>query len=626
MTEFPDNDAVSLDALRARRLRQISIFVAVGLAVAMAGYLADRNWLIFGLLLLGMGLLLLCHRLSRSGRIHLANIVFLYGLTTLVALLMWVSEGMKDVALLGFPALLVLAGLLVRTRALFTLLAAMLVYLVALTLATDVFHWRSNGYTSPPLEQMRDVLTILTVSGFAVWLISSDLQKMLTRLEAQIARYRESQAELTYLSQHDNLTGLANRTLGRERIERAIATARRQQRRVALLFVDLDNFKSINDSLGHAAGDEFLRQVAQRLLTAVRASDIVARQGGDEFVLGLTDVGDVADASSVASAALQRMEGKFSIRDTEVSSSCSIGIAVFPEDGDDYESLLRKADTAMYRAKEAGRNLARFFDAGMQDELQHKLQLIASLRQALVAQELVLHYQPVVDLRSGRLVGAEALLRWQHPTQGLQLPGHFITAAERSGLIVEMGAWVLEAACRDAARWQRPDQAMVVAVNLSPVQFRRGNLDEVVERALRESGLPGCCLELEITESTLVDDTERFVQSLHRLKALGVSIAIDDFGTGYSNLGYLQRFAVDKLKIDQTFVRAMAQGAQQHALVAAIVQMAKALNLTCHAEGIEDDAVREALRALGCELGQGYWFARPQTLAAFEAGLPIPAP
>jgi diguanylate cyclase len=626
MTELPENDAESLDALRARRLLQISILVAVGLSVAMVGYFADRNWLIFSLLMLGMGLLLLCHWLSRRGRVHLANIYFLYGLASLVGLLMWVSEGMKDVALLGFPALLVLAGLLVQARALFTLLAAMLVYLVALTLATDVFHWRNNGYTSPPLEQMRDVLTILTVSGFAVWLISSDLQKLLIRLQAQIARYQESQAELTYLSQHDNLTGLANRTLGRERIERAIAAARRQQRRVALLFVDLDNFKSINDSLGHAAGDEFLRQVAQRLLTAVRASDVVARQGGDEFVLGLTDVGDVADASSVATAALQRMEGMFSIRDTEVSSSCSIGIAIFPEDGEDYESLLRKADTAMYRAKEAGRNLARFFDAGMQDELQHKLQLVASLRQALAAQELVLHYQPVVELSSGRLVGAEALLRWQHPTQGLLLPGHFIPAAERSGLIVDMGAWVLEAACRDAARWQRPDQAVVVAVNLSPVQFRRGNLDEVVERALRESGLPGCCLELEITESTLVDDTDRFVQSLHRLKTLGVSIAIDDFGTGYSNLGYLQRFAVDKLKIDQTFVRAMAEGAPQHALVAAIVQMAKALNLTCHAEGIEDAAVRDALRALGCELGQGYWFARPQTLAAFEATLPIQEP
>jgi diguanylate cyclase len=626
VTELPDNDTVSLDALRARRLFQISSLVAIGLSIALVGYLLDRNWLIASLLAPGIGVMLICQLLTHRGRIDLATTLFLYALALLVALLMWVSEGIQDVALLGFPALLIMAGLLVRARAFFLLLAAMVVYLVVLTLATEVFHWRSNGYRSPPLEQLRDVLTILSVSGLAVWLILSDLQKALSRLQVQIASYRESQAQLTYLSQHDNLTGLANRTLGRERIERAIAAARRQQRRVALLFVDLDNFKSINDSLGHAAGDEFLRQVAQRLLGVVRASDIVARQGGDEFVLGLTDVGDVADASSVATAALQRMEGLFPIRDTEVSSSCSIGIAIFPEDGDDYEALLRKADTAMYRAKEAGRNLVRFYDDGMQDDLQHKLQLVAQLRQAVSAQELVLHYQPVVELASGRLVGAEALLRWQHPTQGLLLPGHFIGAAERSGLIVEMGAWVLEAACRDAARWQRPDQAVVVAVNLSPVQFRRGNLDEVVERALQKSGLPGCCLELEITESTLVDDTERFVQSLRRLKALGVSIAIDDFGTGYSNLAYLQRFAVDKLKIDQTFVRAMGEGAPQHALVAAIVQMAKALNLTCHAEGIEDEAVRDALRALGCELGQGYWFSRPQSLAAFEATLPIQAP
>lgn len=626
MTESLDTDAVSIDALRARRLFQISSLVAVGLSVAIVGYLVDSNWLILSLLLPGAGVMLLCQWLSRRGRIDYASNLFLFTLTVLVASLMWMSEGIKDVALLGFPALLIMAGLLVRARSFFLLLVAMVVYLVVLTLATEVFHWRSNGYISPPLEQLRDVLTILGVSGVAVWLILSDLQKALARLQTQIASYRESQAQLTYLSQHDNLTGLANRTLGRERMERAIAVAQRQGRRVALLFVDLDNFKTINDSLGHAAGDEFLRQVAQRLLAAVRASDIVARQGGDEFVLGLTDVGGASDASAAASAALQRMDGLFEIRDTQVSSSCSIGIAIFPEDGDDYETLLRKADAAMYRAKEAGRNLARFYDVAMQDDLQHKLQLVASLRQALVAQELVLHYQPVVDLVTGRLVGAEALLRWQHPTQGLLLPGQFIAAAERSGLIVDMGAWVLEAACRDAARWQQPGQAVVVAVNLSPVQFRRGNLEEVVERALRQSGLPGSCLELEITESTLVDDTERFVQSLSRLKALGVSIAIDDFGTGYSNLGYLQRFAVDKLKIDQTFVRAMGEGVQQHALVAAIVQMAKALRLTCHAEGIEDESVRDALLALGCELGQGYWFARPQTLLAFEATLPVRAP
>jgi diguanylate cyclase len=626
MTEPLDTEAVSIDALRARRLFQISSVVAVGLSVAILGYLVDRNWLILSLLLAGVGMMVVCLWLSRRGQIDMATTLFLYSLSTVVAMLMWVAEGIKDVALLGFPALLIMAGMLVRARSFFVLLAAMVGYLVLLTLATEVFHWRSNGYVSPPLEQLRDVLTILAVSGFAVWLILSDLQKALARLQVQIANYRESQAQLTYLSQHDSLTGLANRSLGRERIERAMAAARRQQRRVALLFVDLDNFKTINDSLGHAAGDEFLRQVAQRLLSAVRASDIVARHGGDEFVLGLTDVGDASDASAAAAAALQRMDGLFEIRDTQVSSSCSIGIAMFPEDGDDYEALLRKADAAMYRAKEAGRNLARFFDAAMQDDLQHKLQLVASLRQALFAHELVLHYQPVIALATGRLVGAEALLRWQHPTQGLLLPGQFIAAAERSGLIVDMGAWVLEAACRDAARWQQPGQAVVVAVNLSPVQFRRGNLEEVVERALRLSGLPGNCLELEITESTLVDDTERFVQSLRRLKAMGVSIAIDDFGTGYSNLGYLQRFAVDKLKIDQTFVRAMGEGPQQHALVAAVVQMAKALQLTCHAEGIEDEAVRDALRALGCELGQGYWFARPQTLLAFEAALPVRTP
>ena len=617
MTELPDIDAESLDALRARRLLQISILVAVGLSVAMVGYFADHNWLIFSLLMLGVGLLLLCHWLSRRGRVHLANIFFLYGLTSLVGLLMWVSEGMKDVALLGFPALLVLAGLLVRTGALFTLLAAMLVYLVALTLATDVFHWRSNGYTSPPLEQMRDVLTILTVSGLAVWLISSDLQKLLTRLEAQITRYRESQAELTYLSQHDNLTGLANRTLGRERIERAIAVARRQQRRVALLFVDLDNFKSINDSLGHAAGDEFLRQVAQRLLTAVRASDVVARQGGDEFVLGLTDVGDVADASAVATAALQRMEGMFSIRDTEVSSSCSIGIAVFPEDGEDYESLLRKADTAMYRAKEAGRNLARFFDAGMQDDLQHKLQLVASLRQALVRAGVGVALPAGGGSEQRAFGGGRGPVAVAAPDAGIAVAGalhcrgrafRFDCRHGRLGVGGGLPRCGALAARRTKPWWWRSTCRLCSFAVATWMRWWSGHCGSPVCRDAAWSWkLPsprwwtipnGLCSPCSASKHWVCP-----------LPSTTLVPATPTWGI-CSDLQWTSSRSTKRLSERWRRVHSNMR------LVAAIVQMAKALNLTCHAEGIEDEAVRDALRALGCELGQGYWFARPQTLAS----------
>ena len=623
MDELADQDPHVIAPARARRLRQISGLVFVGLFIATIGYVVDGNWVIASLLIPGMGLMLLCLWLNHRGKTGIANLLFLFSLTTVVCALMWTSEGIKDVALLSFPALLIMAGLLVQARAFFVLLGYMVAYLVFLTLATEVFHWRATGYVSPPMEQLRDVLTILLVSGMAIWLILSDLQKALLNLQLQIARYRESQEQLTYLSQHDSLTGLANRGLGRERLERAIEVARRQQRRVGLLFVDLDNFKVINDSLGHAAGDDFLKQVATRLNHAIRKSDIVARHGGDEFVIGLTDMDDVAEVSAVATSVLSRMEAVFTLKDTEVSTSCSIGIALFPDDSDDYETLMRQADVAMYRAKESGRNAFRFFDAAMQADLQHNLQLVASLRIALAREEFVLHYQPVFDLGTGALVGAEALIRWQHPEQGLLMPGHFIAAAERSGVIVEMGEWVLAQACLQAAQWQQAGVPLVMAVNLSPVQFRRGNVEQVVEDALLHSGLPGHCLELEITESTLIEDTERFVVSLQRLKALGVSIAIDDFGTGYSNLGYLQRFAVHKLKIDQSFVKGMLDSEPQHAMVAAIVQMAKGLRLVSHAEGIEEERIRDALCALGCEQGQGYWFARPEPAEAFGQRLPL---
>ena len=617
MNEPAAQDPDSIAQLRARRLRQISGLVFAGLSLATTSYVLDRNWSIVWLLLPGMGLMLLCLWLSHRGRTDIANLLFLFSLTSVVCALTWVSEGIKDVALLSFPALLIMAGLLVPTRVFFVLLGSMVAYLVFLTVATEVLHWRSTGYVSPPHEQLRDVLTILVVSGLAIWLILSDLQKALASLQLQILRYRESQEQLTYLSQHDGLTGLANRSLGRERLERAIAMARRQDRRVAVLFVDLDNFKVINDSLGHAAGDDFLKQVAARLNQTLRKADVVARHGGDEFVIGLSEAGQADDVARVAAGLLARMEEPFTLKDTEVSTSCSIGIALFPDDGGDYETLMRQADVAMYRAKESGRNAFRFFDAGMQADLQHNLQLVASLRIALAREEFVLHYQPVFDLHTGGLVGAEALIRWQHPEQGLLMPGHFIAAAEKAGVIVEMGEWVLLQACQQAAQWQRAGAPLVLAVNLSPVQFRRGNVEQVVEEALRRSGLPGHCLELEITESTLIEDTERFVVSLQRLKALGVSIAIDDFGTGYSNLGYLQRFAVHKLKIDQSFVKGMLDSEPQHAMVAAIVQMAKGLRLVSHAEGIEEERIRDALRALGCEQGQGYWFARPEPADAF---------
>jgi predicted signal transduction protein with EAL and GGDEF domain len=334
-------------------------------------------------------------------------------------------------------------------------------------------------------------------------------------------------------------------------------------------------------------------------------------------------VTDPSAVGKIASTVLHEIAQPMSIGGTEIAASCSIGVALYPADAADYENLLRLADIAMYQAKQAGRNAFQFYDAVLHTTNQTNLHLVASIRQGLAQSEFVVHYQPVFDLANGQLVGAEALVRWQHPELGLIAPIHFIGAAEKSGLIVEMGERVLNMACAQMARWNLALAALgsaplVVAVNLSPVQFRRGAVEAVVEAALQHSGLPAACLEMEITESTLVEDDARFLVALQRIKALGVAIAIDDFGTGYSNLAYLQRFAVDKLKIDQSFVKAMLQGPQQRAIVSTVVHMAQSLNLVAHAEGIESAGARQALQELGCTLGQGYFFARPLPPAEFE--------
>ena len=624
----PDADEL---ALRSRRLVQISSLTMAGLAIVALRAILLEKWSDAAIMGAGITTMLLCQSMNRRGATGAANLLLVFALTAMVSLLMWNGEGLRDSALLTFPAVMISAGLLTKPAHVVRLLLVMLA-VIALLLVSTLYGLRLDTRPDALANRAMDTTVILLISGFAVWVMVGDLHKALGRLNVQIAQYEQSQKDLTHLSQHDALTQLPNRLLGRSRIEQAIAHARRDGTQMALLFVDLDNFKAINDSLGHTAGDDFLRQVAQRLRDTVRQSDVVARQGGDEFLIGITDVTQSDLISAVADKVLSRMGERFVVRGTEVSSSCSIGIAVFPRNGTDFETLLRNADISVYHAKDAGRNLYRFHDASMNTRMQENLQLVAGLRTALARQEFVLHYQPVVDIHTGRLVAAEALLRWRSADGSLVPPGLFIPAAEQSGLIVEIGEWVVREACRQMLAWRQAGHAhFVMAVNLSPVQFRRGTLESVIRDALNESGLPPDSLELEVTESTLIQDSEKFILALQGLKSLGIRISIDDFGTGYSNLSYLQRFSIDKLKIDQSFVRRLMDGPQERAIVSAIIQIARSLNLTTTAEGIEDEETRQQLAALGCLQGQGYLFSRPLDGPAFErqvllAGGVLPAP
>ncbi|MCF8179490.1 MAG: PAS domain S-box protein [Sulfuritalea sp.] len=436
---------------------------------------------------------------------------------------------------------------------------------------------------------------------------------------SDISERKAAEEKIAFLAHHDPLTGLPNRLLLKDRLERAITHGERAGDKVALLFVDLDRFKAVNDTFGHLVGDTLLRDAAQRLLACVRDSDTVSRHGGDEFLVVLTDLNSSEVPAQIAAKIMETLGEPFHIDAHEAVISASVGIAVYPDDGADFDELLKKADTAMYHAKDSGRNVFRFYTQRMNADAQERLDLHGRMRRALERTEFVLHYQPLIDLKTGRIVGGEALVRWQSPEQGLVAPGQFIPAAEHSGLIVPLGEWVLAEACRELAHWQKAGCSQLsMAVNISSIQFRRGDVEQTVRQALAASGATPSMLELELTESILIDDAEQVLATIRQLQALGVRLAIDDFGTGYSSLSYLKRFAVDKLKIDQSFVRDIVSDPEDAAIVRAVVQMARSLGLNVVAEGVETEAVAAGLLALECDLAQGYYFGRPMPAEEFR--------
>lgn len=423
---------------------------------------------------------------------------------------------------------------------------------------------------------------------------------------------QKAERRLSHLAQFDALTGLPNRTLLQDRLAQTIVQSRRKRRHAGVLFVDLDRFKLINDTLGHHQGDELIRQVGERLQGCVRASDTVGRISGDEFAVVLAELARPDDAALVAQKILDVIARPFDLGGNEAYIGASIGIAAFPEDGDDAETLLKNADIAMYRAKEQGRNSYRFFTAEMNQRTVAKAALNTDLRRAIERREFELHYQPKVDLADGHLRGLEALLRWNHPQRGLVSPGEFIPALEDSGLILPVGAWVIDEACAQQRRWRDAGLAPVpVAVNLSPKQFRRGDLDRIIRQTLGRTGIGAELLELEITESCLMEDPEDAVRVMHNLRAAGLKISIDDFGTGYSSLSYLTRLPLSALKIDRSFVRDAGASAEAASIVRAVIDMAQNLRFTVIAEGVETEQQVAFLRKHGCNQAQGYFFGRP---------------
>jgi len=445
-----------------------------------------------------------------------------------------------------------------------------------------------------------------------------------------ITERKRAEEQVKHLAFHDALTGLPNRLLLNDRLTVALAQAHRSRQKVATLHLDLDRFKVINDSLGHTVGDELLRRVAERLRACVREGDTVARLGGDEFVILVSRISSDGDAETIARKILSAIRLPFAVEQRDFFLTTSLGVSLYPTDGVDAETLLQSADTAMYRAKEQGRDNYQLYAPAMNARAAERLSLENRLRQALQKDELVLHYQPIVDLRNGRVRGAEALLRWRHPERGLLPPAEFITLAEISGLISPIGRWVLETACAQMREWQAlGNPRFTMSVNLSPRQFLQADLVSQVARALSSSGVDAGSLDLEITESNAMENAEITVNTLWELRRLGVGISMDDFGTGYSSLNYLKRFPIDRVKLDQSFVRDVVTNPEDAAIVRAVIAMAHTLKLVVTAEGVENEDQLAFLRQNRCDEMQGFLFSPPVEPAEFPKLLtrrqPLPA-
>jgi diguanylate cyclase (GGDEF)-like protein/PAS domain S-box-containing protein len=490
----------------------------------------------------------------------------------------------------------------------------------------DAFVQRINYLSSHRDEKSRDELRLKNGKIFDRY--SAPLVDSKSQYRGRIWYFRDitdrkrAEEQVQFLAYYDILTGLPNRTLFRDRLATALAGARRENCKLALLFLDLDGFKIINDSLGHSVGDLLLQEVADRLRKWGREQDTVARLGGDEFLITLTQVRDLSDVAVAAERLMDVMATAFVVQGHSLNVSCSVGVSIFPEHGTDCETLIKNADAAMYGAKDRGRNNFRFFEEDMNVHAMERLSLERSLRFALEREEMFLVYQPQMDVATGRIIGLEALLRWQHPELGLVPPDKFIRIAENSGLIVSIGEWVLRTACRQARKWQDEGlPAVSVAVNVSAVQFRQQGFCALISRVLQETGLAPQYLELELTESLLLANADVTLSVLKELKSMGLTLAIDDFGTGYSSFSYLRQFQVSKIKIDRLFIRDVTVNPDDAAIATAIISMAKGLKLRVIAEGVENEAQMSFLRSHQCDEIQGYYFSKPLAVDAVAGKL-----
>ena len=602
-----------------KKRRLIQVFWAVTTTIVLTGLF----YLLIGEIELGLECLagaaaiLPVYVMAKTNRSLQGAAYLLFALTIFVSFMMLMNQGLRDETLLAFPGILVFSAIIGNKRLFIYLLLFMLVVVMALGFANSFGIW-TNEQAGAGLFSSFVISVILGNVAFSIYILSSDLAKALKQLSLENQQVKKSQSEISHLVHHDALTNLPNRVLAQDRFNQALMRAERSNKQVGIMFIDLDNFKTINDSLGHQAGDHLLKELAFRLSRIVRKSDTVCRMGGDEFLIILNEVGAVSDTSDIAQKILRELEQPFSLQNEVVSSTCSIGIALAPEDGHNFDTLLKHADLAMYHAKDAGRNHFSFFDEIMNVNAREHMHVITEMRSAIPGQEFELYYQPKIDLQHNTIIGAEALIRWNHPSRGLVFPGDFIDLAERSGLIVELGEWIISEACKACRLWHDlGHDHLHIAVNVSSTQLKRSNLMAFLKREQRRNGLAPNALEIELTESTLMDDSPALQQGMAAIRDMGMSFSIDDFGTGYSNFAYLKQFDVGTLKIDRSFVTNVLVDPQDEAIVKAIINISSSMDVQTVAEGIEDYETALKLKSLSCHVGQGYYWSRALPMAEF---------
>ena len=586
-----------------QRLRQV-IWVCF-LSVACGALLSGPRSAVW--LTLVAALMLPVFLWLKSDAYEKANSWLLWTLTIAISGLLLLNKGIHDPLIICYPMILMFAALFAGPRLYLSLVVFMLLFCCSLA---TVDWWQQNLTAIGPVrwQTIITLAMLFAVCGFAVRMVAQDFRTLLNELSDENQRVQESHQTILHLAQTDRLTGLAQRDFARQRFEQW----HQQKVDLAIVLLDLDQFKPVNDSLGHSVGDQVLAAVAGRLRQLLQPDEIACRFGGDEFVLVLCTVDESALFGRLDNL-LSSLQQPILVEEYSIQLSASVGVAFSSATQHDLNQLCRMADQAMYKAKDAGRNTYLLYKQEWQQHQTDTLKLITDLRQAVREQQLELHYQPKYELSSGRLNGVEALLRWRHPELGWVGPQHFIPVAEETGLIDSLGLWVIRQACLQAVQWHQAGQSLVVAVNLSARQFRSGQLPEQVAAVLAETGLPAELLELELTESMLMDEQYQVQQQLTQLMATGVKLAIDDFGTGYSNLHYLSKFQAATLKIDQSFILQLNSSIRDQALVSGMIQLAHSLGLVVVAEGVELPEVASLLSQMQCDSAQGYLWSKPVT-------------